>query len=463
MASDASQISGVVRRGNLVEWTTLRRRKGRLESGGVRQELLELPEGTDPRDPAAVAALKSACGKIPGRLSVGLPTEHALLRIADLPAAEPDEMAGMVELQVDKFSPLPTEHMVISHEVLERDNGQCRVLIAAVPRNRVDEAGEPFNEAGLQVQRVDVELFGWWRLLQDHGAIAQAGRQIFLLLDKHSTELIVTQNGQPILFRSLGGHEDVGGTDFAAEVTEETLYTFATLESEWGMMHVSALELWHWGEAPEDLTRRLREEGELEVDLRSFEDLPPLSEGIARRMARRTDALNLVPREWFEARAIRRVRRRLLAAAAAIVVLWAAVLAGLYALVNAERARRDRLEASVVRLEEPANEIEQLQKRVRSLEQYRDRTYSALETLREVTVSLPGPVELTSFAYKKEDEIALRGQCPSANPIYNFIEALEQSELFTALDAGDIRTRMRGGRRQSDFQINAYLPGREEE
>jgi len=91
-----------------------------------------------------------------------------------------------------------------------------------------------------------------------------------------------------------------------------------------------------------------------------------------------------------------------------------------------------------------------------------DRTYSSLECLRETALLLPSGVELNSFAYKKKDAVDLRGQASSADPVYDYVEALERSELFGKVTPGDIRTRMKQGTRSTEFKIEALLPGGEE-
>jgi Tfp pilus assembly PilM family ATPase len=131
----------VVRRGELA-WTTLRRRKNRLEVAERRQEAFEMPAGvTDLAAPEVLQRLKPLCAQIKGRVAVALPSDQALLRVVRLPTLDAAEIRDMAALQVDKFSPFPIEQMAVSQEVLHQQDGASRVLVAAVQQEHVQKLG----------------------------------------------------------------------------------------------------------------------------------------------------------------------------------------------------------------------------------------------------------------------------------------------------------------------------------
>ena len=453
-------ITAVLVRGRRLEWTTLRRRKGVYEVADQQGVELDIPEKREDRDTAEWAArIKQAMGGIKGHLTVTLHTEHALLRAVDLPSSDADELAGMVELQVDKFSPFPVEQMAISHEVLGGKGSNSRVLIAACKREVVDDLGALFTAAGRQPDRIDIAATGWWHLMQQAGRVPAEGRHAVLLVDETGTELVVNQDGLPVVVRSLGAQHRLSDEEYAGELAEETGYTLTSLESEWGATAVPDLTVWHRGETPTELVSRLGAECAVETHAQSLDDLPPLTEGVARRDAEsgRT-VLDLIPPEWKAEATERKGQRRIITLVASLLVLWIVVLVAFFVVAHFDEARIERLRGEVAALEGPAEEARLLRHRVESLEQFADRTHSALECLREVTELLPGEVELNSFTYRKAGAVNLRGESPRETSILDYFEALEQSELFVEVRPEGL-TRAPGGRRNPEFRVTARLPG----
>ena len=452
-------ITSVVLHGERVEWTRFDWQKTAFERADQRAV-----EGGPPADatPAERAEwLKTQLGPVKGLLTAVLHTDRVLLRVVELPSTDPAELAGMAELQVDKFSPFPVEHMAVSHEILSVSGDSARVLIAACKREEVESLGTLFAGLGRPPDRVDIVATGWWRLLVDARATGADGRHGHLLLDETGAVLVISQAGVPVLARSLGAPPAGFSESFCAELAEETGYTLTALESDWGAMATADLTVWHHDAPPAFLLERIGQESGVPVLARSLEELPPFSEGVARRSVEPGErGLDLSLPEWKTAAGVRRVRRRLVSAVAALVLLWFGALSALFLVSHLDRARRVRLEQAVAAMEGPAEEARLLQRRVDSLEQYADRTYSALEVLREITALLPEGVELTSFAYRKGGRVNLRGEAVRVTAIYDFFEALEASALFVAVTPEGV-TQAPGGGRRPDFRLTAYLPGDE--
>lgn len=479
-------ITAIVFRDESAEWTTLRPVKSGYEVAEHRTVEI-VPAGTSLDFAAAEtsAAIKNACGHIKGERCAGLPSDKTLMRVVDLPTSDPAEMKGMADLQVDKFSPFPVEHMDVALEVLSQKEKSSRVLIVAVQRQIVESFGKALGAAGLLPHWIDVQVMGWWFLLEEQGAIPEKGRAVILLLEKTGTELIVCQDGSPVVFRSLGLGQGLSEEEYFSELADETAYTLTTLEAERGAADSVKIGLWYGtvkappkvvvpdavppeaqppaGGPPAALVEKLREACGVEVDSRSLDSLPPLTEGLARRIAAKGDtALNLAPPEWRTQESGRRTKKSLLIASAAFFAVW---LVGIFAFIGGlkiQENRRDQLKSSVTVLEQSATKVKELKDKITSFEQYADRSRSALECLREISALLPEGVDLSSFSYKKGSSLSLRGECATPEPIYNYVQALQQSPLFTEVKTEGVRSKMsQGGVQKSEFSLTASLPGEE--
>ena len=152
-----SWITGVCLRQNRLEWTTLRRTKEAWEIAGQGRE--DWPPADGDAGWISAAAIKPHLKRLKGRISVALPTDRALLRVALLPSTDAAELRGMAELQTDKFSPFPVETVAAGAEVLEAAGSSSLVALAVASDFAIDvlarqpdllarlqtDAGTPFS------------------------------------------------------------------------------------------------------------------------------------------------------------------------------------------------------------------------------------------------------------------------------------------------------------------------------
>ncbi len=449
------------RRTDSVSWTLLRVRKDAREPAAPESRIVSAPPPpeADVTPEVAAAALKPALAGLRGEVTLALPADHALLRIFDLPTGDATELPGMVELQVDRFSPFPIDHLVVAHEVLQSTSDRTRVLIAAVRRDIVDREAAILIAAGLDVRRVDLDVLGWWRHLCDIGIREETGLRLHLHLDPAALTVLALQDGHPVLIRALGRGI---GTDTPQDIHEEINQTLTTLETEWGLGARASLVVWFEGLADMEWARNLETACGLPVRAATLADLPPLTEGIARRALEETNrTLNLAPPEWESARKSRNATRRIITAAAACVGVWLLAVVVFLGALRLRDGSRARLDIHVKVLEKPAGEVRTLQSRIRALEQYADRTRSALELLRQVSADLPGELTLTSFAFRKGKTLSLRGEADAVNAVYDFFAAMEKSGLYTEVKPEGVTSKPAGGRSRAEFRVSGTLPGGE--
>ncbi len=453
MAKETSQIAGIVLERGCARWTLLRRRKNRFERVGA-EEAADLPEGGDAG--AALADLRAAMGSLPSRVAVALPAERVLLRVLELPTGSEEELGPMVELQADKFCPFPTEQMEIAHEVLERGEDRSLVLVAAVQREALDAAAAPLLEAGLVIDRVDVDVLGLSRILSAEARQAGAtGRHAALLLTADAADLVVFDGSRPLFFRSLPD----GATDdphFIQELAEELAYSLAALESEWGAKPLERMEVWSGDALSSEALAELQGRCGAPVELRPRDSHPPLSELLAWQ-AQEAGRLNLAPAEWSALRMSAAMRRKLAIGGAVVLGVWLLGMGLLYFGARQAQGGMGDLQARVIAQETRAAEISLLKARVGELERRSDRSESVLECLREVTVALPSGVDLSSFVYRKGEGVNLRGQAVQSTLVTEYVDALSRSGLFAEAKLETIGSRMVQNRRVSEYRINANL------
>lgn len=92
-----------------------------------------------------------------------MPGRDVFLRVLQLPKADPDEWVAMVELQLERLSPMPVSHISWALEILPHpDPEQVTALVTIVNRDRVDELLTELEARSIQPDRIDV---AWVRQL----------------------------------------------------------------------------------------------------------------------------------------------------------------------------------------------------------------------------------------------------------------------------------------------------------
>ncbi len=456
------RATGFVLDGERLEWAALVLTGDRLRRVDQGMEVLPL-ESEEAADPeaghvAAVEHIRSACASVKGDTALGLPSTDVLLRVVSLPAVDDDELAEMVELQADKFSPFPIETMAVSHEVLDRTDEQCRVLVAAARNDAVDEHAKLLVEAGLRPTGIDTCVLAWWRLLQDESSVPIEGRAALVVIAGATAELIIVQDGSPLVFRSLDFGPGTAPADVAAEIGQELSHTLISVELEHGTQPCG-VSLWAYEDQLDEFATALNEAGIDELASQKLDGLPPVCEGIARRLIT-GGGIDLTPQAWLDADAAARYRKQMLRGLAGVFGVWLLCVIGLVALFGWRKGKVRRLRARRETWEAPAMEVRELRRRVRTVERYTDTSHSAIECLREISRILPQGVELGPFTYTKNDSIRLEGHAGQRNQIYDFKRALDASGLFPEAQlGGQIQDRRR---KRWKFDVVLQLPGGED-
>jgi hypothetical protein len=449
-----NEIHGLTVRAGALRVTTLEEKQERWENQGDRVVPLSGEEGgaTWP----AMAELLRAEG-LKGPCAVGLPSDRVLMRVEEFPTHEPDELAGMVELQVDKFSPFPVEQMQVSYEQLTRTGASTRVLIVAVQRDLVEEVGTALRAVGLTPHRIDLRVLGWWRLLNDRDLIRHGGREAVLILDQDASLLIMHREGVPELFRALEASAEAEDGDFGELIAEELEYALTALEAQWGGDAAPSFSVWHAGPVAAGLTERLTELAEgTPPAMHDLESLPPVSEGLALRAVDDTPGLaNLAPPEWAATEQAALTRRRLLVATGLLLLVWVGVVAAFRIALSGHRSELASRRAYLASLELPGAKVRETRDKAQFLERYTNREYSGLEALRAVSLAMPEGVDLSNFDYAKGANVSLRGSGISTAPILQFNQALQDLTIFSDVKLDRVDQDRRSGK--SVFRITAVL------
>ena len=88
-----------------------------------------------------------------------LPSEQVFLRVIQLPKGDPNETFSMVELQMEKLSPMPVAQVVWNYQVLPHATGNMQtVIVMVVARSVVEEFLGALEAQGYMADRLELPL-----------------------------------------------------------------------------------------------------------------------------------------------------------------------------------------------------------------------------------------------------------------------------------------------------------------
>jgi hypothetical protein len=443
-----------------VEWAVLRQNRKGTEK--LKEGSLPIPPGffqqaNAPLFPAEL--LKDVRKNFRGIVTVSLPSSQLLMRMLELPSTNPEELKGMVELQMDQISPFPVEQLTVSYEVLQQTENHSRVLAVAAQRKTVDTLGDLFKAQNIYIRSLDAEVLAWWSLLIAHGQVLCEGRVVLILEEHTEFSMIVVDEGVPVCFRSLELFHNFTDEEVMREIGDEVSYTLLSLEAEYGRRKITGVLFWSESTIPPLLCDLMREKCGAEVVLHDLGSIPPVSEGLAlRTMERRLHHAELVPREWIDLQRKKRLMKVATVASIAVLSVWLAFVAVAGAVFTFQKAAYNRVVREAAKYEGPARAAQAAREEMISLEKYADRSRSALECLREISTAMPDGVEINSFTYKKGEAVNLRGSSDRAEAIYDFFQKLGAAKIFEGVKDQPVSTHTVKDKRVSTFSITAELP-----
>jgi len=127
---------------------------------------------------------------------VDIPRDQAILNTLSLPAIAPNEMPGMVEIQIAKELPFALAEAVVDFAVphVEADQTKVDVLVAAVRREVVEQYGATCAAAGLRLERIGLRPYAHQIAMGELLKHAMPERVLFIDVRPTLTEIDVLRH-----------------------------------------------------------------------------------------------------------------------------------------------------------------------------------------------------------------------------------------------------------------------------
>jgi hypothetical protein len=341
-----------------------------------------------------------------------LPAGTVFLRVIEVPKGPSDETVAMVELQLEKLSPLPVAQIVWTLHILPHATGGVQtVIVVMAARSAVEEFLGHLEGKGFQPDRLETPMLDQFEAMSGVGdggwiwAEATGDPRSALVAWWHGG---VLRGVNFILLTATGDRATNLKNQLAQLVWHGELEGWLTAKAQWHLVAdgVAAAE---W----EALLRKALDE--------PVHVTPPLSFGdLAARTVRRVTqashdhpAAALLPPET-SIRYREQFRDRLwLHGLYAAGLLYLVFVAFYFGMIQLRSMQLDKVQTQVAILTGPYNNAIQLQGQYAVLQQRQDLKFAALDCWKAVADNLPAGITLQRFGFGSGESLQMAGSAPA--------------------------------------------------
>jgi len=392
-----------------------------------------------------------------------LTAEQVFLRVIHLPKCEPDEVRSMVELQLEKISPLPVNQIVWSFEPVPHSAGELQTVIVIIAeRSVVEDFLGRLESAGYLADRLELPFLHQLMATPINGD----GVWIYLQPAENKTLCLAawwySGTSQQVNLMNLSAGGD-GAAALGAQLNQIAwageIEGWLTSPPRWRLVADKEIAgVWKTA---------LQQDADEAVELMAPMAAPDLAALTAQRAARSESRANLLPAEFsarYQQQFIDRLWMRGLAGLALVYIFGVLIYFGALQVL---KYQTDKVRQDVARLSGAYTNALQMKERVRVLQEQVDLKFAALDCWKIASELLPPELTLSSFTFSKGERISLRGTASADDqskiPEYNSAMSkatLGGAPLFTRVNPPSITV---NGNNTATWGFDCTLqPGRNE-
>jgi hypothetical protein len=383
-----------------------------------------------------------------------LPPDQVFLRSVQLPAVSYDETVAMVELQLEKLSPLPLAQIVWSMHVLPTTTeGQQTIVLAVVQRDLVEQFLGKLESDGFMADRLELPLIdqlaarpadkdGAWVYPSTVGGSEAALVAWWFGGTLHSIGLINAPRGSD---RARVAADQFGQMAWAGDL-------------EGWLKGLPGVYLVAPPEVASEWEPLLREATGQRVDVIVPPEPIQLALATVRRAAKAAPRSGLLPEDYSLRYHQQFVDRIWMRGLGAVIVLYCVVVAVYLGIAGVQSFRAGRVEDQVKDRGGAYTNALQIRARVDVLRERQELKFAALDCWKATADLLPEGVTLVGLDFRDGKKLLLNGVAPgeAASAIMKFNEDLRKVELggrplFTKFDVPNIKKNPAGSELNWNF------------
>ncbi len=338
-----------------------------------------------------------------------LPAERVFLRIVQLPKCDPAETLSMVELQLEKLSPLPTNQIVWTAEVLPESSGELQtVAVIVVERSVVEEFLGKLENAGYLADRLELPILHQLTATRLEGD----GVWIYLNPDENKTVCLLAWHFGGTL-QSLGLLNLPPGEGGPAVLRDELDRMAWAAEFEGWLTSPPRFHLVAEKKTAAFYHPGLSEWAGEQIELHSAAEAPALAELSAQRSTRSESIAGLLPAEYAARYHQQFIDRLWMRGLGALILMYLAGVLIYLGALQVRKYQKSGVDGEVAGLSGAYTNALQLKDKARILQEQANLRFAALDCLKIVSEQLPPELTLKTFAFTGGKKLSIAGEAPA--------------------------------------------------
>lgn len=366
--------------------------------------------------------------------TLALPLSRLIVKMLRISAGEdPVEVATPI---IKAMCPFPDDPLAVSCERVREDAEGTIVIAAALPESSAEDIAEALDKAKLNVVKIDAlaigELRGLWPKIEGDG------RRLVLIRSVDCLTMIVLDDREPSAIRaitdltelrrettlSLLEAEDFGG----ARPLKEIIFVSKVDEN----TELSPLEAFG---AP---IRRLTLDADAGL------------KGAAERAAE-AGTLDALPDSWRAVLEETRFKAKLVKNLAIALGGWILAMTILFGVPIVYGFMTDHMKELCRQHDREYKAVAEKKAKVKLVQRYSDHARGALEIMKAVSDRLPEGITLSSWDFKRDDSLRLKGDADASSEVYKFKDALSEMGVFDVVKLGALSSQ-KDGKQKFDLE-----------
>ncbi len=417
-----------------------------------------------------------------GGIITYIPRHLTTIRTLDLPSADKDEIADMVELQIAAQTPYSKEEVIANFKILgPAKEGHTKVMLVIVRKSIIDEHIKLFRDLGFEVQSIGLSSEMAFKLyqqaLKNKPAYEKDATLGFIDIDSNFTDVLFIYNNNLVFTRgifigadNLLADPEIWKDKFIAQVrnsievyqlqglgqsVNEIIITQVATKIE-GFLEclkealnvpVKVLNLFENASISEDALRVAE----------SYVDTISLSASLGSLVSGDEPEINLLPQQ-LQLRKKLELRSKEVVLSGLLLISILMVISGIlieriYNKVSLLKA----LKQEVLKTDEEAGRVEKIRSKIDLVRRCLDEKYSSLNCLYQLYNVIPNEIYFTSIVHNFGEQTVLTGVSSDISSVFKFVTSLERLDFFEKIKTNYATKKKRGDKEIVDFELTCSI------
>ncbi len=382
-----------------------------------------------------------------------IPRYLATVRILELPSINPNEIRGMVNLQVGKQTPYSKEEIIFDYKVMgEGKKGCSKIMLVIIRRNIIDDRIEALQSAGIAIKNISISSDGlqqWFKLVNQ---TTQKKEETVILIDMDSnySDFNVICKGSQIFTRNIligSNNLLMDRSKWEEKFLNEIVHARELYTYEEGRDQAVRVVLSGSASSVEDLDRLLQLKLKIPVqfinpgknipisgktNIFKFDDFKFISMSPLIGMVTGVQQLDfdLMPHELQIERMMDEKRKQftVMGGLVAAIVLMGTIL--ILMKIYKKNMYLSQLKQRISSIAKEANAVEKMRLYIDLVENRLSADQRSLNILYEIYKLTPKEIYFTNINLEEGKKIVLQGRAFAMSNVFAFVVTLEDSPFF---------------------------------